>query len=229
MVEEEVESITFSVEYRPRENAVYYVYRWIEGEVDVLTCYGKVGSVVSVENMEYIGHERVTNDLEILSGTITGYLLDDEGNVVKGSILALHVYYKTLSYHLTLPEGVGSEILQNVKYGQSVTLPPALVSEGLEFLGWDVNGELFAPESTFLMPAIDVVIKPIWKEKAMEESVSNDESKGLNPGVIIGIIVGAVAFLVIVGVVSSIVSKHQKSRAQLIEKLKVVNRNMFKK
>lgn len=226
-VNEEVERVTFVVEYRPRENVLYYVYRWIDGEVEILKNYGKVGETVSIENMAYVGHERTSGELENLSGVITGYVVDINGEVVKGSILSLHIYFKKLSYVLTLPEGIGSDVMQKVKFGETVTLPSALASEGLEFLGWKVNGEFFLADATFQMPATNVEIKPVWKEAT--ENEEDGQKEGINPGVIIGIVGGAIAFLVIVSIISAVVAKRQKNREKLIAKLKLVNRNMFKK
>ncbi len=226
-ISEEVERVAFVVEYRPRENVLYYVYRWIDGEVEIIKNYGKVGETVSVENMAYVGHERTSGELESLSGVITGHVVDENGEVVKGSILSLHVYFKKLSYVLTLPKGLGSDVMQQIRFGETVTLPSALASEGLEFLGWDVNGEFFPADATFQMPATNVEIKPIWKEAT--ESEEDTQKEGVNPGVIIGIVGGAIAFLIIVSIISAVVAKRQRNREKLISKLKIVNRNMFKK
>lgn len=226
-VNEEVEKVTFVVEYRPRENVLYYVYRWIDGEVEILKNYGKVGETVNVENMAYVGYERTSGELENLSGVITGHIVDENGEVVKGSILSLHIYFKKLSYVLTLPEGLGSDVMQKVRFGETVTLPSALASEGLEFLGWEVNGEFFLAGATFQMPATNVEIKPVWKEATVSDEGTQKE--GINPGVIIGIVGGAIAFLIIVSIISAVVAKRQKNREKLISKLKIVNRNMFKK
>lgn len=231
VVTEEVDEITFNVNYRPSENVAYKVYRYVDGVPDIIDGYGKVGDIVSLDSLEYLGHERVSDANEKLTGFITAHLLNDKGEVIKGEMLVLRVYYVTLSYEITMPEELGGEI-EEIKYGESFTLPEAPENQEEEFLGWLINGQLYAPGETIVMPATNLSITAKWQEKAPEMAEADGEEAekvALSAGAIIGTIAGACVLLIVAGVVSAVVGKRQKSREQLISKLKEVNNNMFKK
>ncbi|MBQ8178723.1 MAG: hypothetical protein IJ033_06010, partial [Clostridia bacterium] len=242
VVTDDIESVTFTLRLAPSTNTLYIINRYVGDECVSEKHYGTTGASIDITNVEYVGHDRYAHENEKLKGVISGNVVDEDGNVIKGEVLTLAVYYKVESYIITLPSEVDGDFL-TAEFGKEIILPSAPEQqEGKEFLGWVINGVLYSAVESFVMPASDVVITARWQDEvadgegnvgsgAEDESTSTDESEStaevLSSGAIIGIVAGTAALIVIVAIISAVVTKRQKKRQELIYKLQEVNRNMF--
>ncbi len=244
VVNRELDSITFTLHLTPSARTLYVIKRYVGDECITENHYGVTGESVDITNVEYVGHKRFAHENERLKGVISGNVLDDEGNVIKGDVLTLSVYYKVESFIVSLPDEVDVDFMI-AEYGEVIILPSAPKQEdNKEFLGWVINGVLYAPGESFVMPATDVIITARWEKTSADvENDTNGEignqntSRGdtevttnddkLDSGVVIGIIVGGVVFIVAIGMITGIVARRQKKREELIDKLKELNNNMF--
>ena len=246
-VSDDRDIVEFNLCLKAQTNTLYIINRHVGEECVTERHYGTTGTMVDITNLEYEGHKRYAHENEKLNGLISGNVLDEEGNLLKGEILTLVVYYKVESFIVSMPEEFGSELVI-VEYGKEVVLPSAPEVEGKEFVGWLINGVLYGANESITMPASDIVITAKWQstnadtesDKVEEDNnqdgtdsntsiEGSEDGSGLSSGAVIGIIGGAVGFVVVAGIISAIVAKRQKKHADLISKLQIVNRNMFKK
>lgn len=246
-VSDDRDIVEFNLCLKAQTNTLYIINRHVGEECVAERHYGTTGTMVDITNLEYEGHKRYAHENEKLNGLISGNVLDEEGNLLKGEILTLVVYYKIESFIVSMPEEFGSELVI-VEYGKEVVLPSAPEVEGKEFVGWLINGVLYGANESITMPASDIVITAKWQstnadtesDKVEEDNnqdstdsntsiAGSEDDSGLSSGAVIGIIAGAVGFVVVAGIISAIVAKRQKKHADLISKLQIVNRNMFKK
>lgn len=246
-VSDDRDIVEFNLCLKAQTNTLYIINRHVGEECVTERHYGTTGTMVDITNLEYEGHKRYAHEMEKLNGLISGNVLDEEGNLLKGEILTLVVYYKVESFIVSMPEEFGSELVI-VEYGKEVVLPSAPEVEGKEFVGWLINGVLYGANESITMPASDIVITAKWQstnadtesDKVEEDNnqdstdsntsiEGSEDDSGLSSGAVIGIIAGAVGFVVVAGIISAIVAKRQKKHADLISKLQIVNRNMFKK
>ena len=233
VLERETSTINFEVVFRPNTDTQYLVKKYLNGNESVEVRNGTTGSQVDISNEEVEGYERVANEGEKLTGTITGYLLDANNSITHGEMLELIIYYVAKKYNVTIGGNLGiSDIIAT--FGESVTLPnvPGEQPENVDFLGWIVNGTLYGAGESFIMPAGNVIIEPKWSAPDSEPSepeegetsddldneVQESEEDGLGIGGIVGIAVGAVVLVgVAVGLGIGLSLKKKKKAREALE------------
>ena len=253
VVEGDYIGIRFSVNYRADSNVKYIIKRYFDGVLEEEICYGTTGTLIDVSNESHAKYVRVSDSREKLSGKISGYLLDEDDNVIGGSVLELSIYFETILYKVEIDGSLGIPEFE-ASEGETITLPqaPQGIPDGKKFAGWEVNGKLYMAGESFVMPAGSVSLVPKWEsiedvEQAPEEenttpeegfegddttndeSVDEEEKGGLSVGGIVGIVIGSVAVLATILGVSISLAKKNKDREMLIQRMEARKRNTRKK
>lgn len=154
------EALALTAHFAPNNNTEYIVTEYLDGVPRRTVRLGKTGSNVVVGNGP-LGFKRVEDGREVLEGEISGYLKDENGEVVGGSMLELVAFYESIKYVLQF---YNSEVatMDGVVYGEEIVLPEPPVREGYTFRWWLVNGIKYEAGNTLIMPASDISVKAVW-------------------------------------------------------------------
>lgn len=179
VVMQDVTSITFTVNMNADNNVGYLVKKYFDNVLTEEMRYGTTGELVDISGETYVGYERVTNAQEVLSGTISGYALDEDGTIIGGSRLELAIYFVKKKYQIEIEGSLGLDGFEAVE-GENIILPsaPTKVPDGMQFVGWEINGVLYMAGENFLMPSGNVTLYPRWEKvgaESPEDEIPDEE------------------------------------------------------
>ncbi len=191
------DEIGLSIVFEPKNNTEYTLTEYFDDEPKVSVLTGKTGATVDLSKRTALGYKRVSHEGEKLSGVITGFVKDAEGDVTGGERLELKIYYESVKYTISFDTTYISDA-DELKYKSEYTLPQAPQREGYTFEGYFINGVRYAPGDKVKMPASDIRVHVVWRSTATEETpvtgvpVGVAEEEELSPGAIAGITIGSV-------------------------------------
>lgn len=237
-----IDNLTFTIVMEPNVSTEYVVRRYFDGVEDAVVLYGVTGTTVNIANMNLLGYVRAPREDEVLTGVISGYVKDLDGNITAGARLELKIYFESKLYDLSF-SGTEGTPTQQAKVGETVTLPDTPTApEGYAFSGWLINGAMYSAGSSYVMPASQVTVTAVWSKLSVPEDTpetpsidtdngSSEDDKAepaLDGGAIAGIAIGAVAGIALITMVSLIVGRRSSKRAKIAAKIALNHKNKSK-
>lgn len=210
---DDCEEYTLSIVLEGDLYTEYVVTEYLDDEPKTSYRTAQTGTEVSV-GAGPIGYVVETREGEKLTGIVTGYAKNEDGEVVAGERLELIVYYKSKNYVLTFSNSE-TATRTDIKYGEEIVLEAPLARENYEFMHWLINGIIYETGSTFTMPASNVSIRAVWKSTKTEEKplgtlIEPSEEKVLSGWAIAGIVIGGVAVIAGIAIGTYFIVKRKK-------------------